>query len=293
MTQTSHAKPPKKPKSSRRLLKKKPPRFTAATADRHELYQLAVQNVEAEIDFVDATFKTIRGQHASTLREDFCGTGNTSCEWVRRRATNRAIGLDIDPDPLAWGEAHNLSQLTDDQRSRVSLIQRDVLAPGDAVGTQIVLAMNFSYWLFRTRDELRTYFSAVYDSLADDGVFFLDHYGGYESMEEQEEERNIDSDFTYIWDQHHYNPITGEMDCKIHFKFRDGTRLDNAFVYTWRLWTLPEIREILAEAGFANITVYWEGEDEDDPEEGNGEFSPTMEGTADASFICYLTAVKS
>ena len=30
-------------------------RYTAAKADRHVLYQMAVQNVEAEIDFVDDT----------------------------------------------------------------------------------------------------------------------------------------------------------------------------------------------------------------------------------------------
>lgn len=293
MTRTSSSGVAKRGGLSKRLLKKKPSRFTAATADRHELYQLAVQNVEAEIDFIDETFKAIRGSQARSLREDFCGTGNTSCEWVRRRSTNRAKGLDIDPVPLAWGESHTLSTLTDEQRSRVSLVERDVLNPGDAADCQIILAMNFSYWLFRTRVELLAYFKAVRAGLADDGVFFLDHYGGYESMEEQEEERDIDGDFTYIWDQHHYNPITGEMDCKIHFRFRDGTRMTDAFVYTWRLWTLPEIRELLAEAGFANVTVYWEGEDEDDPEEGNGEFTATMEGTADASFICYLSAQKA
>ncbi|MCA9297734.1 MAG: hypothetical protein KDA28_01630, partial [Phycisphaerales bacterium] len=59
--------------------------LTAKTADRHILYQESVQNVEAEIDFVDEQFRKRRGRHARRLREDFCGTANTSCEWVRRR----------------------------------------------------------------------------------------------------------------------------------------------------------------------------------------------------------------
>lgn len=76
--------------------------FSAANADRHELYQLSVQNVEAEIDFIDETFEQIRGRKGVLLREDFCGTGNTSTEWVRRRESNRAVGLDIDQPTLDW-----------------------------------------------------------------------------------------------------------------------------------------------------------------------------------------------
>lgn len=284
---------PAKAKTKRRSKKaaaKKPPRFTAATADRHELYQLSVQNVESEIDFVDATYLAIRGRHASLLREDFCGTGNTSCEWVRRRPDNRAVGLDIDAETLAWGRDNNIARLTQDQQPRVRLEERDVRTPGDAAGADAVLAMNFSYWLFMTRAELRDYFRSVHQSLATDGIFFLDHYGGSESMIEQEEERRIDEGFVYIWDQARYDPISGTMDCRIHFKFRDGSRINDAFTYRWRLWTLPEIRELLAEAGFSKITIYWEGDDGDGG--GDGEFTPAEVGTADPAFVCYITAEK-
>ncbi len=274
--------------------------YTAATADRHELYQLAVQNVESEIDFVDETYRRLRGRRARLLREDFCGTGNTSCEWVRRRPTNRAIGLDIDQPTLDWGVAHNVAALTPAQRRRVRLLNRNVLEPGDATGVDCVLAMNFSYWLFRTRDELRAYFRAVHASLADGGVFFLDHYGGSETMTEMVEKREIEPgkgrSFTYEWDQASYNPITGEMTCRIHFRFPDRTRMVNAFEYHWRLWTLPEIRELLAEAGFSKVTVYWEGDELDEngepTGEGNGEFTPSETGSADPAFISYLTAEK-
>ena len=68
----------------------------AAQADRHALYQESVQCVESEIDMVDENFKKLRGRLAVTLREDFCGTANTSCEWVRRRPANVAVGIDLD-----------------------------------------------------------------------------------------------------------------------------------------------------------------------------------------------------
>ncbi len=73
-------KPGQKPKpgKGRAGSAKKPAALTARTADRHELYQLSVQNVESEIDFVDAEFERLRGRKAVRLREDFCGTGNTS-----------------------------------------------------------------------------------------------------------------------------------------------------------------------------------------------------------------------
>lgn len=274
--------------------------LTASTADKHELYQFSVQNVESEIDFVDAEFLRIRGRHATSLREDFCGTANTSCEWVRRRDDNTAVGLDIDVPTLVWGEANNLSQLTEDQRARVRLLDRNVLEPGDASGTDCVLAMNFSYWLFKTREELGNYFRKVRDSLGEDGIFFLDHYGGSEAMTEMVEKRDIETpdgrEFIYEWDQHEYSPVTGEMTCRIHFRFPDKTRVKNAFEYNWRLWMLPEIQELLKEAGFSKVTVYWEGDELDDDGEpngeGNGEFEPTERGSADPAFVSYITAER-
>ena len=123
-----------------------------------------------------------------------------------------------------------------------------------------------------------------------DGLFFLDIFGGYEAFREMEEATEFD-DFTYIWDQHHYNPISGDITCLIHFKFPDGSKLKQAFRYEWRLWTLPELQELLAEAGFSKVLVYWEGTDADTGE-GNGEYLPTEKGEADAGWICYVSAEK-
>jgi hypothetical protein len=266
--------------------------WSATTVNKHELYQLSVQNVEAEIDFIDEEYERLRGKRATLLREDFCGTGNSSTEWIKRRETNEAIGLDIDQPTLDWGMENHIAPLSAQEQSRIRLLNRNVLEPGDASGVDCVLAMNFSYWLFKTRRELLAYFRAVRESLGEGGVFFLDHYGGSESMAEQEEEKEIDEGpgkrFVYVWDQHKYNPITGEMVARIHFKFPDKTKIKNAFEYHWRLWTLPELRELLSEAGFAHVNVYWEGDGEDG--EGDGVYTPTLEGEADPAFICYIAA---
>ena len=97
-------------------------------------------------------------------------------------------------------------------------------------------------------------------------------------------------DFTYVWDQASYHPVTGEMVCHIHFKFPDGSKIKKAFTYEWRLWTLPELCELLEEAGFRNPTVYWEGTDEDG--DGDGVFTPETKGEADAGWIAYIVAEK-
>ncbi|MEX2352552.1 MAG: class I SAM-dependent methyltransferase [Gammaproteobacteria bacterium] len=274
-------------KQKKQLATKRKSRSLADQADIHRLYEDAVQCVESEIDFVDQTFSTIRKRKATILREDFCGTMNTSCEWVKRRKDNIAYCVDIDADVLAWGKKHHIAELSNGQKSRINIINGDVTRV-ESPEADIILAMNFSYWIFKTRKTMTDYFRRVYASLGKDGVFFLDSFGGSEAFQEMTESTKYKG-YTYIWDQDKYNPITGEGLFHIHFKFSDGSKIKKAFTYDWRVWTLPEITEMLADAGFTPA-VYWEGTDADG--EGNGEFTKTTEGEADVSWIAYIVAEK-
>ncbi len=264
----------------------------SAHADRHLLYQQAVQDVQAEIDFVEQTWSELRQRPAVLLREDFCGTANTACEWVLRDPEHHAIGIDLDQYVLEWSRQNQLPELEADQIERIELLNEDVLQtrPGLA---DIILAMNFSYFLFLTRDDLREYFANALDGLVSDGILFLDAYGGYEApmlLTEPRECKDEDgNDFTYIWEQAEFNPIDSCMTCHIHFEFPDKSRMQEAFSYYWRLWTLPEIREILYEAGFSKVDIYWEGTDEK-KNEGNGIYMPSEIGDADPGWVCYIVA---
>lgn len=272
----THSKTVKKPKM-------------AEQADRHRLYEQSVQDTEFEYEFVDATYRRIRGKKARLLREDFCGTAQMCCQWVKGRKSNRAIGVDLDEEVLEWGSKHNLGRLSAAEQKRVSLIKDNVLTV-ETEAPDIVVAMNFSYQLFMTRDLLRQYFSRVHDALAEDGVFIIDVFGGYEAFQEMQEKTKHDG-FTYVWDQHRYDPITGQMTCYIHFHFPDKSKLKRAFEYHWRLWTLPELQEIMAEAGFSHVTVYWQGTDEETGE-GDGNFQPAGHGDADPGWIAFISAEK-
>ena len=55
-----------------------------------------------------------------------------------------------------------------------------------------------------------------------------------------------------------FDPASHRLLCRMHFVFPDGSRIRNAFVYDWRLWTLPELREALEDAGFRNLHILWE-----------------------------------
>ena len=261
----------------------------AAKADRHILYQESVQDTESEIDFVEQTWSELRGRPAEFLREDFCGTANTACEWVKRDPQHYAAGVDLDAEVLEWGELNNVAALEPEQQSRIRLLQENVLDVTTDLA-DIVLAMNFSYYLFLSREDLLDYFRSVYEGLVDDGLFFLDAYGGYDAPREIEEERECEG-FTYVWEQASFNPVDSTMTCHIHFEFPDRSRLDRAFSYYWRLWTLPEIRELLTEAGFGTVTVYWEGTDSE-TNEGNGIYAPSEVGDADPGWVCYIVAQR-
>jgi len=262
----------------------------ADKADIHELYEESVQNVENEVNFLRDTFTERTGRTAYTFREDFCGTASLACEWVKQGVEFSAVGVDIDASVLEWGRQNRISRLTAEDQARVSLIESDVQTV-ETPKVDILAAFNFSYWIFDERAQMLNYFRRCRDSIKDDGLVFLDLFGGPESMEETKEKtKHKDKGFTYVWHQAEFHPVTNHMQCYIHFKFKDGSKLKRAFSYAWRLWTAPEIRDLLLEAGFANVTVYWEGEDEDG--EGDGVFTPNDKGEADLAWRAYIVAEK-
>lgn len=260
----------------------------AEQADLHELYEQSVQAVDVEVEFLDATFRELRGRTALTYREDFCGTASAACQWVSSREDRTAIGVDNDKPTLDWGRANRVARLPKTAQTRVELLHADVRTV-QTPQVDIVAAFNFSYFLLKERDQLRAYFSSVREALNDDGLFFLDAFGGPEGITPQKE-KTKHKGFTYVWDQSLFEPVTGRMVCHIHFRFPDGSRINRAFSYDWRIWNLPEIRELLLEAGFSNVRVYWEGEDEDG--EGNGEYAESATGEADPAWVSYIIAEK-
>lgn len=257
--------------------------------DKYDLYIRAVQSPESDATFLNDIYKKIRKKTPSLLREDFCGTFSLCCEWVKLDKKKKAFGVDKDQSALQYGKNKILSKLKDHQRSRVKLYKKDVL-DSKLPQADILAALNFSYYCFKQREVLLSYFKNVYKRLKKDGIFVTDSVGG-PSCQEPNEEFTDYGDFIYFWDQDSYDFITQEANFYIHFQKKGQKKVEKVFRYDWRLWTLREVRDLMEEVGFKKTHVYWEKPDEKG--DGSGEFVP-MENAEEAldSWVAYIVGEK-
>ena len=226
-----------------------------------------------------------------TLREDFCGTFAVSCEWARSDKNRQAIGLDICPETLAWGTENNLGKLKAKVAERVEVLEQDVRSR-TVPQVDVLAAQNFSFWCFKTRAEVVNYFKTACENLGEKGVMVMDMMGGKECYaSDVTDKRTIikgREGFKYHWEQAYFNPVTADCSFFIHFKFGDGSMIKKAFEYHWRFWTIPEVREMLAEAGFSISKVYWDIADEDE----DADWQAVEEAPNDDSWLCYVVGIK-
>lgn len=280
----------KKPSSLKRKQRTSGSKLQLPPFDKYYYYHSSVQNPESDIEYLSKSYSELRGKEALVFREDFCGTFANCCKWVSTNEERTAIGIDLDSEPIEYGKTNYLSKLDEDEKSRVEIMQQNVLNP-DLPRADIVCALNFSYSIFKDRKTLKSYFENVLRGLNDDGVFVLDIFGGSQCYEANEEETEYtDKNFSYFWDQRSYNPINSNALFQIHFKRKGESKREAVFEYDWRLWSIAELRDLLDEAGFKSTHVYWEGTTEDG--EGDGEFSITEQGEECESWVAYIAACK-
>ncbi len=290
-----------KPRTRPRPTRPAPAAVCAANADRLTLYRCAVQDPGHEVAFADRLYRRLRGRAPVHLREDFCASAEVAAAWVASRADRTATGLDLHGPTLAWAGRQVAARLSAGQRRRLRLVKADVLrAPPMRPGPDMILALNFSYWVFTDRTTLVAYFRACLRALAPGGVLLIDFMGGSEAHLEmcertrcrmpRDPRTGVGGPFTYVWDHAWYDPISARTTCRIHFEFPDGSRLRNAFTYHWRVWGVRELQEALADAGAGPTRVYWEGEDRRG--RGTGVFRAARTGTADRSYVGYIAAEK-
>ncbi len=256
--------------------------------DKYSLYRKAVQSAESDVEFLRDTYKELKGKMPKIFREDFCGTFALSCEWVKLNNKFESIGVDLDPEPIEYGKSHYLKKLNEAQQKRIHLVEGNVLT-SKLPKADISVAMNFSYFIFKQRDVLKKYFQNVLESLNEDGIFILDLFGG-SLCHDENEEKTIHKGFTYYWHQTGFDPVTNHALFHIHFRLKGKKKLERVFTYDWRMWTIPELREILLEVGFKKAHIYWEGTSKDG--RGDGNFTRTEKGEACQSWIAYIAAEK-
>lgn len=279
------SKPSSKRASKKTGAKKK---TQAEQADPHALYERAVQDPKTDAASLGKLYQRVRKRSARLMREDFCGTGSLSTAWVKGGKDRSAYGVDLDRPTLDWGLKNNVAPLSPSLTKRIKLVEGDVLLERGPKA-DVTCALNFSYCCLKDRKSLLAYFKNVRKNLAKDGIFVMDVLGGSETMGPDENRHNL-GEFTYRWKQHFFDPLTHDIRCTISFFFGDGSKISPAFVYDWRLWTMPELCDALEEAGFSRTRRMWERTDKKG--NGTGEFDEPKRVENQESWWTYLIAER-
>ncbi|MBL0869601.1 MAG: class I SAM-dependent methyltransferase [Phycisphaerales bacterium] len=257
-----------------RKASKKAPSAQRGLLSRYDMYELCVQSPTALVPFL----KAVHGGEPTRLGEDFCGTAALSRRWIIETPEGSAVGVDLDPEPLKIAS----QQTPKDAGMRLKLIKGDVLklkaaksSAGSGAGGpfDLIFVGNFSIGEIHRREDLVKYFRTCVSRLAKakrrspGGVFVCDIYGGETAFVEGALERTHPGPPTdpalrikYTWQQRTANALTGMVENALHFRtVRAGVveqEFTDAFVYNWRLWSVPELREAMLEAGFSTTEVY-------------------------------------
>jgi len=238
--------------------------------DKFALYELCAQNPPRDARLLRAIHQDGRSRRARqradlTLGEDFCGTAALSRAWCDLLPRGRAIGVDNDRPTLA--RAREMAAGC----AGLRLVLSDVMRVRDKA--DVIAVLNFSICEMHERARLARYLRHARARLRPGGCLICDLYGGADAFETGLLDQRIKpppaphpgarDKVTYSWEQRRADPLTGRVIDAMHFEVTPPRRsgrtpqvLLNAFVYDWRLWSVPELRDAMAEAGFARTRVY-------------------------------------
>ncbi len=265
--------------------------------NKHDLYELCVQSPKHLVPFIRA----VHGGSPAVLGEDFAGSAALSHLWAESSPDARAVAVDLDAEALGFHGEHD----------RVVKRRADVMDVDDPA--DVIFVGNFSIGYRHTRAELVAYLRHARERLVatgkepragasgHPGVFICDTYGGESAFLTGEVHRDhwIPADdrygehkgkrVRYTWEQRKADPLTGMVTDVLHFRVESGGMIEqellDAFVYEWRLWSVPELRDAMAEAGFVSTEVYAKTADAVD-EDGNAYVLPVEDpDELDDSFI--------
>ncbi|HEX2838494.1 MAG TPA: hypothetical protein VHN77_10235 [Phycisphaerales bacterium] len=246
------------------------------------LYEHAVTNAARLAMFTRAA----HGGGPRTLREDFSGTAALARAWLDLNPEHRAIAVDFDPSVTRHITA----------RAHLRVVTAD--ANACRARADIIAATNFAMGYFHERAGLVAYLTRTRSRLPRGGVFMCDMYGGKGAWTAGMErvrvrvgnDPRVPRSFVYEWDQVSADPATNLVENAIHFSWKKGgrtRRIDRAFTYHWRLWSIPELRDAVREAGFRGVDVYTRLADAVDHE--GGVYVRPAE-SVDASWVVYVVA---
>ena len=234
------------------------------------------------------------GNKATIFREDFCSTFLNSLTWVKSNPKNVAYAIDLDPVPLQYGKEVHIKTLREDQKKRLHVVNDNVMTV-KTPKVQIISISNFSICFLKKRKDMLAYFKACLSALQPKGLFIFDLLGGEELPEDEEDATNFKlpdgQKATYYWEHASYNVLSNEAEFYIHYKIKGQKKMNRVFSYDWRMWSLPELKDLLLDAGYSRVDFYWEG-DEKNGNGGNGIYRKAQKAKSCPIWLAYIVAVK-
>jgi hypothetical protein len=157
----------------------------------------------------------------------------------------------------------------------VRFIEADArsLRPPEAPPADIISVLNFSILYQLDPAELRSYLRQTINGLAPQGILVCNLFGGAPAVRPGTTRHWITPKprlpseaavpaFEYRWEVRSYDGMSKRLDCRIHFAVPDPSapermrELPDAFSYQWRLWSIHELLEECAQAGFSSAQVW-------------------------------------
>lgn len=253
-----------------------PTKLDPSPLDRFDCYELCVQSPRHVCSLIHA-IAAKHGVEPLTLREDFCGSAAVSRRWIEESLAQpeshpwrgrRATAVDLDDSALARAKALS----PDSPNSTIHFLHADCTAkhvpsPSADNPADIIFTGNFSIGYCHARSTLMRYLKGSLARLRPStGIFACDLYGGPNAftlgeLRRRHPSRNHET-IHYLWRHEEADPATGMVTNSISFDIeKDGViehQLPRAFVYHWRLWSLPELQDALLEVGFQTVEIYTE-----------------------------------
>jgi hypothetical protein len=237
--------------------------------DRFDCYEACVQSPRHVVAFLRGLYLGAHGDDPVSLGEDFAGTAAVARRWCRDLSDirGRARCADLDPETLACARARIAS---DGLAHAIELVHEDCLTSAAIEPCDMLFVGNFSIGYARARPDLLRYLTRARERLArarhgfGGGIFVCDTYGGPGAFRIGGIERTHPSArgdaIRYAWRHEAADPRTALVHNSISFRVeRNGeviAELPHAFEYHWRLWSLPELRDALLDAGFTRVAVH-------------------------------------
>lgn len=224
----------------------------------HDLYELCVQRAEVMAMFLGSL---VHGEHAH-LREDFSGRGSVARAWCAAGQTRTAVCVDIDAGVLQEGQR---LAACEGVAERLRWVRADLnTGPVEEAPADIIFAGNFSIGYFHSRASLLAYTQRVARALTPGGAFVCDTYGGAGAFSLGGQIRtrlHASGDVVRsMWRHEEADPRTGMVTNSLSLRVLRGgdvvADFPRAFIYRWRLWSLPELRDVFAESGLDEPRVY-------------------------------------